>query len=47
MGKHKEKQKNVANVEFGMDFGDVNASKLYESVNKDSEKNSKKKKSCP
>lgn len=42
MGKNKEK--NVTNVEFGMDFGDVNASKLYEAVNDDKEKKNKKKK---
>ncbi|MBY0120945.1 hypothetical protein [Bacillus sp. S/N-304-OC-R1] len=39
-------EKNVSNVEFGMDFGDVNASKLYEAVNDDREKNNKKKPKC-
>ena len=37
-----KKQNETANVEFGMEFGDINASKLYE-VPFMNEKNTKKK----
>ncbi|WNS76945.1 hypothetical protein RRV45_08170 [Bacillus sp. DTU_2020_1000418_1_SI_GHA_SEK_038] len=45
MDKNKEKQKN-ANVEFGIEFGDMNASKLYEVpfMSKDKEKKNNRKK---
>lgn len=46
MGKNKAKQKNGANVEFGLEFGDINASKQFEVpfMNEDKEKKSKRKK---
>ena len=47
MGKNKEKQEN-ANVEFGNEFGDINASKVYELpfMNEDQEKKNNRKKKC-
>jgi hypothetical protein len=43
----KEKSKNqseTANVEFGMEFGDINANKLYEIPFMNQEKSKKKRK---
>lgn len=37
------KQKQQANVEFGMEFGDINASKLYEIPAMNQEKAKRKK----
>lgn len=39
-----QNKKTVENVEFGMEFGDLNASKLYEVPFMNKEKSSKKKK---
>ncbi|WP_394136810.1 hypothetical protein [Cytobacillus oceanisediminis] len=36
------KQSNSSNVEFGMEFGDINAKKLYELPFMNREKNKKK-----
>ncbi|CAM3484195.1 hypothetical protein GCM10009865_31250 [Aeromicrobium ponti] len=36
------KQSNSSNVEFGMEFGDINANKLYELPFMNREKNKKK-----
>jgi len=38
-----QNRKKSANVEFGMEFGDLNASKLYEVPFMNKEKSSKKK----
>jgi hypothetical protein len=37
-------KKEIANVEFGMEFGDINASKLYEIPFMNQEKSKSKKK---